>query len=211
MFGAFAAIAIVAIGIAHLRAKPSPPPATTANQRYFATPAPTGQEELLEDITQLMSVGEAYRAIPHSRTRFDLAAARMEAQEAVYLDRLFVLTDLAMVERVQTQLWLRSGGKHGSVQENHRRILVHLNALESPQRLRRVHTLVREAIEEQRQYLAMWLESGRANYFSPAAPLIRSSHVKLIEAYSKLRALYPAEGPRNHQAFYDHLCALDFI
>ena len=100
----------------------------------------------------------------------------------------------------------QSRGTHGTVRKNRPRILVHLNALDSPRRLRSVHALIVEAIQEQHQYLTMWLASGRADYFSSEAALIRSSHVKLTEAY-----LYPAEADRTHQAFYDHLCALDFI
>lgn len=211
MFIVVPALAGVAIGIAQSRTAGSPPPATTASDRESVATAPPGQAALIADITRVMTVGDAYRAIPHNRTPFDLTAARMEQEDVRYLDRLFALTDVALVERVQTQLWLQSRGKHGTLRENHPRILAHLNALDSPRRLRSVHALIVEAIQEQHQYLTMWLASGRADYFSSGAPLIRSSHVKPIEAYSKLRALYPAEAERIHQAFYDHLCALDFI
>lgn len=71
--------------------------------------------------------------------------------------------------------------------------------------------MIREAIDEQHRYLSMWQESGQTGCFSPVAPLIRSSHGKLIAAYNDLMALYAQEGSHNRQAFFDHLCALDFI
>jgi len=211
LFSAGAVAVVVATGIAHFRSSSPTLPQAMLRESSPTAVTPAIHEESLDSITKSMSVGEAYRAIPHQRTPFDDQAARMEVADAAYLDRLFVLTDIAMVERVQSQLWLQSGGKQGSAQGNHRSILAHLNALESPDRLQRVHTLIREAIEEQHRYLSTWQASGRANYFSPSAPLILSSHGKLIGAYSELQALYPGEGAHNRQAFFDHLCALDFI
>ena len=41
--------------------------------------------------------------------------------------------------------------------------------------------------------------------------LVRSSSNQLIQAYDYLMQSYPQESPHNRQAFFDHLCALDFI
>ncbi len=43
------------------------------------------------------------------------------------------------------------------------------------------------------------------------APLILSSHQKLLQAYNELMSIYAYENGHNKKAFYSHLCALDFI
>lgn len=211
LIGTVAVVTLVALGIAHLRSGGSSVPQTSTQERHVTSEPAQPAENQFVDVTQSMSVGDAYRAIPHQRTTFDRPAARMDASDARYLETLFELTDLAMVERVQRQLWLQSGGEHGSANENHREILAHIDSLELPKSLGRVHALTREAIDEQHRYLSMWRESGQTGYFSRAAPLIRSSHGKLIAAYNELLVLYSQEGAHNRQAFFDHLCALDFI
>ena len=71
--------------------------------------------------------------------------------------------------------------------------------------------LIFDAISEQRRYLKAWQDSGNPRYFDAQAPLVRSSHGKLIAAYNHLMRLFGEENPHNKQAFFDHLCALDFI
>lgn len=211
LIGTVAVLTLVALGIAHLRSGGSSVLETSTNERLETSGSAPAPGNRFSDVRQSMTVGEAYREIPHQRTTFDRRAAQMDASDAHYLETLFELTDLAMVERVQRQLWLQSGGKHGSPEENHRKILAYIDSLESPKSLGRVHTLTRAAIDEQHRYLSMWQDSGQTGYFSRAAPLIRSSHSKLIAAYNELMVLYSREGGHNRQAFFDHLCSLDFI
>jgi hypothetical protein len=40
---------------------------------------------------------------------------------------------------------------------------------------------------------------------------VRSSSANLQGAYGDLMRLFPSENATNKQAFYDYLCALDFI
>ena len=47
-----------------------------------------------------LTVQEAYEAIPHRRTVFDYNTSLMSTQEKKYLSKVFNLTDLATVERV---------------------------------------------------------------------------------------------------------------
>ncbi len=42
-------------------------------------------------------------------------------------------------------------------------------------------------------------------------PLVTGASQKLIKAYQVLIQAYPQEPPQNRQAFFDYLCALDFI
>jgi hypothetical protein len=165
----------------------------------------------LPRVALALSVDQAYRAIPHQRTPYRRAEASVGAGRIDYLEALFALTDMAMIERVQTQLWLQSDGRHGADRGNHPQILASLDRLRPPVELDQAHMLIREAVAEQAKLFGRWRETRRTDYFDAADPLVRSSHGKLIAAYNELMARYPNEGPQNKQAFFDHLCALDFI
>jgi hypothetical protein len=133
-----------------------------------------------------MSVDEAYAAIPHRRTVFDRGAATMSVEEADALDRLLALVDRAIVARV--------------AKTGHDDVLAALRALELPERLGRVRALVTEAVVAERAYLT---DGDRS-----AVP---TASARLHEAYAELMRLYPGEGAHNRDAFYDYLCALDFL
>lgn len=151
-------------------------------------------------IQQQMTVEEAYNAIPHARTRFDAAVANMSGQEKEFLDIFFGLTDFAVAERVIEQ--------RGGNDDNYAAILGKLSALQVPDKLSQAHALVTEAISQQRDYLKKLKAGAR---FDSSDPLVQGSHNKLVAAYGELMRAYPSEGSHNQKAFYDHLCALDFI
>ncbi len=158
-----------------------------------------------------MSIEAAYRAIPHNRTAFVPAQAQMSREESIYLEALFALTDCAVAERVYLQDRLRRGQAVDIRAPNYRAILEGLSSLGTPAELLSVEGLINEAIEEQRDYLEQWAQSGNPKYFNRHAPLVQESHGKLIAAYLELIRRYGVESARNRQAFYDYLCALDFI
>ena len=133
-----------------------------------------------------MSVDEAYASIPHRRTVFDRKAATMAADEADGLERLFALVDRAIVARV--------------TKAGHDAVLGELHALALPERLRRVHELVIDAVVAERTHLVQ---------HEPSA--VQTASGRLHEAYGELMRLYPGEGAHNRDAFYDYLCALDFL
>lgn len=132
-----------------------------------------------------MSVADAYASIPHRRTAFDRSAATMSAGEADGLERLFALVDRAIVARV--------------TKTGHDGVLAELRSLDLPPRLGRVHSLVTDAVVAERAYLA------------GDAAAIQTASARLHEAYAELMRLYPGEGAHNRDAFYDYLCALDFL
>jgi hypothetical protein len=133
-----------------------------------------------------MSVDEAYASIPHRRTVFDRRAATMPAEEADALQRLFAIVDRAIVARVT-----KSG---------YDPLLAELRALDVPSRLRRVHTLVTEAVVAEHAYLTRNDQAA-----------VQTASARLHEAYAELMRLFPEEGPQNRDAFFDYLCALDFL
>jgi hypothetical protein len=141
---------------------------------------------LLARSAAAMSVDEAYAAIPHRRTVFDRRAATMSAGEADGLEQLFALVDRAIVARVT-----RSG---------HEAILADLRALDLPERLRRVQALVIDAVVAERAYLVDGNQGA-----------VQAASAHLHEAYAELMRLFPGEDANNRDAFYDYLCALDFL
>ena len=168
-------------------------------------------DDLLPMIPRLLerrSVEDAYRAIPHRRTVFDVDAARMSREERLYLHTLFTMVDLAVVERVDTLSALQRGAT-GS-RDDYDALLRELGALRAPETLRGVHRLVVEAITEQRTALAQWRTAGPPHALN-GHPLVVSSSTKLRQAYAELMRLFPDEREQNKAAFFDYLCALDFI
>lgn len=180
----------------------------------------TGYDELKQaaaetavpaSIWQDMSVDTAYGAIPHQRTPFRVDLTSLPGAEAGYLAALFGLTDAGVVERVSIQQAMVQGADWSPGRSNYDAILQAIAALDTPRKLRPVERLVVEAITEQRRYLETWRQSGNPRFFDPNARLVASSHGKLIGAYNRLIKLYGGEARHNKQAFFDHLCALDFI
>jgi hypothetical protein len=141
---------------------------------------------LLGGSASAMSVDEAYASIPHRRTVFDRRAATMPADEADALQRLFAIVDRAIVARIT-----RSG---------YDPLLAELRVFEAPSRLRRVHALVTEAVVAEHAHLTR---------NEPGA--VQTASARLHEAYAELMRLFPQESPHNRDAFFDYLCALDFL
>jgi len=169
-----------------------------------------------------MSVEEAYRAIPHRYTPFEPKSVKMSPKDAAALQEFFRLLNLAIIERVQAQAWFQSNGKRGAAFPNYQRstdgLIVQLEALTLPQSLKTVHGNVIDALKDQRAYFEEWqrtVHRGESFRYPPGAsphhPRVLSSSQKLQQAYGRLIQLYPQETERTKQAFFDHLCALDFI
>lgn len=162
-------------------------------------------------ISQDMPVAQAYSAIPHQRTTYRMDWTNLSPEDAAYLMALFEITDAGVVERVSTQRTIQGGPGRAPRHSNYDAILQALASLDTPEKLLPVEGLIFDAIVEQRRYLKQWRESGSPHFFDRGAPLVRSSHGKLIAAYKRLMMLYNRESQHNKQAFFDHLCALDFI
>ena len=169
-----------------------------------------------------MNVEEAYRAIPHRYTPFESKSVKMSPKDAAALQGFFRLLNLAIVERVQAQTWFQSNGKRGVAFPKYQRstdgLIMQLEALTLPNSLKAVHRDVIDALRDQRAYFEEWQRAVRRGELfryqpgaSPHHPRVLSSSQKLQQAYGRLIQLYPQETERTKQAFFDHLCALDFI
>jgi hypothetical protein len=158
-------------------------------------------------IRQSLSVEEAYRSIPHKQTTFD-AKTMKDKKIAAYLQQLFTLVDTSVTERVMWQQALRQG--RAPAYNNYSVILQQINALNVPDDLNDVQKLIGDAVAEQYAYLKSLQDQG-ATSIRPDDKKIGEISQRLRQAYGLLMQRYPNETPHNKAAFFDHLCALDFI
>ncbi len=171
----------------------------------------TGDLQSLQTNKTTLSVEDAYRTIPHRRTVFQTNQTEMSTVENEYLDNFFHLVDLAIVERVEMMSWLTTNGQKGRKGINYDKVLNDLEGLDTPSSLAEIHRLVIEAIEHQRSFLEEWQKDPGKKHNFASDPKVRGANKKLIHAYQKLIGLYANESQHNKQAFFDYLCALDFI
>ena len=158
-----------------------------------------------------LTIEEAYSAIPHRRTEFDYNSAKMSLEEKTYLSEVFELTDLATIEKVNMLMWLGSNGQKGEVAKHYSNIISSLYNLNPPSGLDNFHNLIISSIKEQKETLFKWKISSFDYSMIRSESLVRSSSKKLKSAYRILKKQYPGESSYNKRAFFDHLCALDFI
>ena len=184
---------------------------TTIPAQQEALAPVTGPIPALITLEQSLTVESAYQAIPHQRTPFSLEKTYLDDDAAQRLHRFFELTDMAVVERVYSLRTLHSGNISYYSSANYEAILLALEALDLSAELSEPKQLVIEAIQEQKAYFEAWYHSGNAGFHSYQHSLVQSSHGKLIQAYNQIMAAYPNESNHNQTAFFDHLCALDFI
>lgn len=159
-----------------------------------------------------LTAEEAYRAIPHRQTVFDFASSRLPDEDRIFLKQFLNTVELAMIERVEMMQWLQSGGRQGAPGDGYEEVLDRLKAFRPPEKLAAFQSLVIEAVELQRAFLREWQAKGGAAQVSiNDHPNVRSASSKLQQAYGLLMNLFPDETTENKQAFFDYLCALDFI
>ncbi len=180
---------------------------------YYFQPSPQTNNIQFEpkELNQQMTVTAAYQAIPHRRTFFDIKQSKIDQQSANTLHSLFNWTDKAVVERVENLQAMFDNNRERYRAENYRMILDALQSLRVPRKIGQAHALIIEAVREQQSYFDQLHVSDNKIHFNTGHPLIQSSHKKLLDAYNQLMLKFPHENAKNRQAFFDHLCALDFI
>lgn len=171
-------------------------------------------------VTLADELSEVYSWIPHKQTTYQSERSELPGEEARQLSAVFALTDRALVTRVRALQWLASNGKQGwsreKVSAESDQVLAELLKQKLPTGVGSARDLIVQAVRDQQNFLLgqFDLQARNAQYRVSAAALesseVESSHGRLISAYNALMAAYPNESAHNRQAFYDHLCALDF-
>lgn len=154
-----------------------------------------------------LEIDTAYRLIPHKQTPFILLQSKIPKTEVEYVARLLSLSEFAMAERVEAMI--DGPDKSGYISQIDS-ILWQLGNLKTPQNLQPAHQHILTAIQQHRAYFELHNLSGEKTKLQ-RNQLIQTSHRHLIMAYNLLMQLYPQETQHNKQAFFDYLCALDFI
>jgi len=154
-----------------------------------------------------LEIDKAYQLIPHQRTVFNLDQSKIPVSEAQSVARLLSLAEQAMVERVNA---LAEGPDKSGYLSRIDNILWQIEQLQVPPRVRPASAHVLVAVQEHRAFFELYNASGNQAKES-RQQLVQSSHRHLISAYGQLMQSYPGETKHNKQAFFDYLCALDFI
>lgn len=165
----------------------------------------------LDPIHQTMSVAQAYRAIPHNQVTYRSSESALKRAEAEYLEQAFSLVDLAVVERIALLRNIQSKAPKPIRLENYDQILKRFMTISVPSGLEYFHHHVVAAIMEEKHFYQGLQDQPSFSAVSQWHPLIRRPHRRLVASYQFLVSQYPQESRSNQQAFYEHLCALDFI
>jgi hypothetical protein len=133
--------------------------------------------------------------------------------DAKYLDHYFFAADVAL-QGFYGQKGAMSVADYNREINN---IIASFDMVETPRHLKDAQTLLISAIRDQQAFFNEWdkvrgMAKGQAykrNYTQHGK--VQAAHKKLLKAYYMLIQHYPQEHQRNKTAFFDHLCALDFI
>ena len=99
--------------------------------------------------------------------------------------------------------------KGQSVQDAYRGVWPPFQSFLPNKKFKKLHSAVEDAIRYEYEYL---LERERAGLpFNSGHPKVRAASRYAHAAYDELLTLYPTENASNKQAFFDYLCALDFL
>jgi hypothetical protein len=171
---------------------------------FDAQPIPTAAE-----------VANAYAAIPHQRTPFDASSSTAAAKQKADLARLFAYTDRGVVLRVQGMK--AHGAKDAAglkrAMAGYDALIAELKREPFAGEVAQAQALVIEALQLQQRHLQSRPEGGLVfvRQQISTVPDVRAASGKLLKAYDVLMRAFPEETKRNKAAFYDHLCALDFL
>ena len=158
-------------------------------------------------------VANAYAAIPHRQTQFDASASTAAAK--ANLAQLFAYTDRGVVLRIQGMK--AHGAKDAAALKRtisgYDTLVAELRKQEFQGELGKAQALIVEAVRLHQRHLQSRTEGGLmfTRQQIASVPEVKTAHGHLIKAYGILMRAFPGEPQRNKTAFFDHLCALDFL
>ncbi len=191
---------------------------------FIAVPKNPAQAKNNQPIThtKLYTVEEAYEFFNRERTPFDPKRSKLSEYEIAYLEHYFSLTDRAMELRTNMMQYYFAGTR-----AHKKQLAAYITEIEKvidafpfvrapTKELKEIENLTALAIGEQRDFFRAWSSANGRDFLKwrkkyMEHELVLSSHSKLQSAYTQLMLLFPHEDPYNQKAFYNHLCALDFI
>ena len=161
------------------------------------------------------AIARAYTAIPHQQTTYQATRSTLSRDVAERLELLLGWVDRALVERVRLHARARRGALDGTELAAYEQALAPIRsgilAAGNGAEVAEAAALITRAIEEQRRYFASLASAEGKKKPIETDPHVQAASRLLRAAYQKLMASYPNESATNKQAFFDHLCALDFL
>lgn len=162
-----------------------------------------------------ITVEAAYATIPHKRTVFDGNASKLSAAQIDSLKRLFASSDQGVVLRVEGLRALR-GAEEAQLRRainDYRALVSKVASLNLSAEIKPAQDLIAQAIADHQRFFEMKLRDYDTLAKRDAAFTadINQASQKLHRAYDALMKAFPSEPAINKTAFYDYLCALDFL
>jgi hypothetical protein len=162
-----------------------------------------------------MSPEEAYAAIPHARTTFETRSSTLPAAQADSLKRLFALSDQGVILKVEGMRAqrARNAGELKRVLAGYDKLVENLEAQPFTGEVAPARDLIAKALRDHKRYMASRPEGGMqfARNELVSAPDVKRASASLVQAYNLLMQSFPREAERNKAAFFDYLCALDYL
>ena len=162
-------------------------------------------------------IKQAYASIPHRRTVFNFDVSDIDDAHEVYLKAVFHVTEQATVLRVGAyHRYVRYAPRESPELERMGQLIYFMRRLTPPQSLNEFHEHLLVAIKDQKAFYEQWGEEGFGFQYAQSPllsqhPRVQNASKRLRQAYQILMRNYPRETLLNKQAFFDYLCALDFI
>nr|WP_295785288.1 hypothetical protein [Rhodoferax sp.] len=159
-----------------------------------------------------LTVEQAYAAIPHQRTVFDTTGSHLASGQVDALAQLFTLSDRGTVLRVEGLDALKRGDptRLRAIVRDYAALIDALRQIRATPQTRAATDLVLQAVQQHQSFFDTKLAASPRLDSAFTADVNQSSQ-RLRQAYSLLMAAFPDDPPRNRQAFFDYLCALDFL
>jgi sugar-specific transcriptional regulator TrmB len=162
-----------------------------------------------------MTVEEAYAAIPHKRTVFAGNVSKLSTTQIDHLKRLFASSDQGVVLRVEGLRALRSADAAALRKTigDYRVLASAVASLTVSAEIKHAQDLIAQAIADHQRFFEMKLRDSEtlAKRDIAFTADINQASQKLHRAYDVLMKAFPNEPASNKTAFYDYLCALDFL
>ena len=163
-----------------------------------------------------MTVDQAYAQLKHRRTVFDAGKTRASKEQVESLRRIFSYAELGTILKVRAYNAHYQGDRaaYAAVLRDYDSLVEITKRQAPPADVKQVHDLVAGAIAEQRAVLvssAAKPKEALSRASLAREPEVQKVHRDLIQAYNALLAKFPKEPQVNRDAFYDYLCALDFL
>lgn len=162
-----------------------------------------------------MTPEEAYAAIPHQRTTFDAGVSTLSPTQVDSLKRLFAHSDQGVVLKVRGMQAQRAGDAKElkRIVQSYDVLIENLEAQKLAPEVVRARDRVVKALDLHKRFLASRPEAGLqyARKDLSGTAEVREASGNLIQAYQDLMKAFPREPSRNKSAFYDYLCALDYL